>query len=170
MEQMMTSICIRCLNLEDHEVLSSNELSTKVLTSRQSSKEFIEYCCEWWTTHYGLSQDVSGDDIFQDVLALYDIEGEAFKYWFDQFWAKSQQYDWLKRMTPIRLAALSHHDRVLEHLLSKTRMDVDAEDEIGRRALYWVAQGYPAFAYHACPPPGFSRLAVWNLSALPTAS
>jgi ankyrin repeat protein len=139
MEQTMTSICMRCLNLEDREVPSSDQLPTEIPVAGESTKKFTEYCCEWWTTHYSLSQDASGEDAFQDVLALYDTGGEAFKFWFNCFWAKTRPYDDAKSMTPIRLAALSNHDRVLERFLSKTGIDVEAKDEAGRTALYWAS-------------------------------
>jgi ankyrin repeat protein len=139
MEQTMTSICIRCLNLEDREVPSSDELPTEILVAGESTKKFTEYCCEWWTTHYSLSQDASGEDTFQDVLALYDTEGEAFKFWFNCFWAKTRPYDDAKSMTPIRLAAVSNHDKVLDHFLDRMGMDIDARDQDGRTALYWAS-------------------------------
>jgi tetratricopeptide (TPR) repeat protein len=148
-EQTMTVICIRCLNLEDREALSSDEspaddqFPSDVSEAGESMKDFTEYCCEWWMVHYRLSQDASGQDTFQDVLALYDTEGEAFKFWFGKFWAKTRQHDSAKSMKSIRLAALSNHDRVLDHLLSKTGMNTEAEDEDGRTALYWASdQGH----------------------------
>ena len=67
-EQTMTTICIRCLNLEDREVPPSDDLPTGDAEAGKSRKEFTEYCCEWWTTHYSLSQDTSGEDTFQDML------------------------------------------------------------------------------------------------------
>jgi ankyrin repeat protein len=158
MEQMMTSICIRCLNLEDREVSpvdilstddglstegvlqTSDEVSTDIPVAGESRREFTEYCCEWWTTHYSLSQEVGEEDTSQDALALYDTEGEAFGFWFNVFWTKTRQYDWANDMTPIRLAAMSNHDRVLDHFLAKRGMDVDAKDEIGRTALYWASE------------------------------
>ncbi|KAG9645619.1 purine and uridine phosphorylase, partial [Aureobasidium melanogenum] len=140
MEQTMTTICIRCLNLEDRGVSPSDELSTDVLEAGQSRKEFVEYCCEWWTTHYRLSQDTSGEDTFQDVLALYNTEGEMFKFWFDQFWNRTWQHDRGTSMTPIRLAALSNHNRVLKHYLDTVGVHVDQSDEDGRTALYWASE------------------------------
>jgi ankyrin repeat protein len=140
MEQMMTSICVRCLNLEDREVSSSAELSTEILVVGESQREFIEYCCVWWTTHYSLSQEGGEEDTFQDALALYDTEGEAFEFWFNVFWTKTRQYGWADDMTPIRLAAISNHDRVLDHFLDETGMDVDAKAEDGRTALYWASE------------------------------
>jgi len=139
-EQTMTSICIRCLNLEDREDSPSDELSTDVLEAGESRKEFIEYCCEWWTTHYSLSQDTSGEDTFQDVLALYNTEGEMFKFWFDLLWKRTRQYDDAGSMTPIRFAALSNHNRVLEHFLERVGVHVDSRDEDGRTALYWASE------------------------------
>ncbi|KAG9742030.1 purine and uridine phosphorylase, partial [Aureobasidium melanogenum] len=140
MEQTMTSICIRCLNLEDREVPSSEQLSTDVPETGKSRKDFNEYCCEWWTAHYSLSQDVNGEDTFQGVLALYNTEGETFEFWFDRFWTKTRQYDYARSMTPIRLAALSNHNRVLECLLGREGVHVDARDEDGRTALYWASE------------------------------
>jgi hypothetical protein len=142
-EQMMTTICMRCLHLEDREVPSSDdELSTEVSVVEHGQREFIEYCCEWWTTHYSLSQDVSEENTFQDALALYNTEGEAFKFWFNRFWTKTWPYHRAKSMTQIRLAAMSNHDRVLHHFLflDKRGMDVDARDEDGRTALYWASE------------------------------
>lgn len=139
MEQTMTTICIRCLNLEDREVPPSDDLPTGDAEAGKSRKEFTEYCCEWWTTHYSLSQDTSGEDTFQDVLALYDTE-EVFKFWFDRFWTKTRQYDLAESMTPIWLAALSNHDRVLEHFLRKTGINLEAEDEAERTALYFASE------------------------------
>ncbi|KAG9648244.1 purine and uridine phosphorylase, partial [Aureobasidium melanogenum] len=140
MEQTMTTICIRCLNLEDREVTSSDDPSTDVLEAGKSRRDFIEYCCEWWTAHYSLSQEANGEDTFQDALALYNTEGEAFEFWFDRFWTKTWQYDYAKSMTPIRLAALSNHDRVLEYLLGREGVHLDARDENGRTALYWASE------------------------------
>ncbi|KAH0209493.1 purine and uridine phosphorylase, partial [Aureobasidium melanogenum] len=140
MEQTMTSICIRCLNLEDCEVPLSDDIPTDLLKAEESRKEFIEYCCEWWTAHYSLSQDASEEDTFQGALALYNTEGEAFKFWFDRFWTRTRQYDRVKSMTPIRLAALSNHSRVLEHYLDTVGVHVDASDEDRRTALYWASK------------------------------
>jgi ankyrin repeat protein len=157
MEQVMTSICIRCLNLKDREVSpneklsTDNELSTEgvlpasdesptdVPVAGGSNNEFIEYCCEWWTTHYKLCQDANEGDTLQEALTLYDTKGEAFKTWFDRFWAKTRRYDRAKSMTPIRLAALNNHSKVLKHFLDKTKEKTDAKDEAGRTALYWAS-------------------------------
>jgi ankyrin repeat protein len=157
MEQVMTSICIRCLNLKDREVSpneklsTDNELSTEgvlpasdesptdVPVAGGSNNEFIEYCCEWWTTHYKLCQDANEGDTLQEALTLYDTKGEAFKTWFDRFWAKTRRYDRAKSMTPIRLAALNNHSKVLKHFLDKTKEETDAKDEAGRTALYWAS-------------------------------
>jgi ankyrin repeat protein len=139
MEQMMTSICMRCLNLEDREVPSSDELSTETSVVGGSLRAFIEYCCEWWTTHYSLAQELGEEDTFQDALALYNTEGEAFKFWLNRFWTKTRKYDPAKSMTEIRLAAMSNHDRVLEHFLDKKGMNTDAKDEDERTALYWAS-------------------------------
>ncbi|KAG9899107.1 purine and uridine phosphorylase, partial [Aureobasidium melanogenum] len=140
MEQAMTTICIRCLKLEDRGVSPSDELPTDLPDAEESRKEFVEYCCEWWTTHYSLAQYASGEDTFQDVLALYNTEGEVFEFWFDRFWTKKHQYDHAKSMTRIRLAALSNHNKVLEHLLGREGVHVDARDERGRTALYWASE------------------------------
>jgi ankyrin repeat protein len=70
---------------------------------------------------------------------LYDTKGEAFKTWFDRFWAKTRRYDRAKSMTPIRLAALNNHSKVLKHFLDKTKEETDAKDEAGRTALYWAS-------------------------------
>jgi ankyrin repeat protein len=140
MEQMMTSICMRCLHLEDREVPSSDEPSTEVPIVGKSRREFIEYCCKWWTTHYSLSQEVGGEDTFQDALTLYNTEGEVFKFWYDRFWVKTQRYVRAEGMTQIRLAAISNHNRVLKHFLDKRGMDVDAKDRDGRTALYWASE------------------------------
>ncbi|THY83110.1 hypothetical protein D6C93_08986 [Aureobasidium pullulans] len=126
--------------LGDREVPSSDDPSTDVSEAGKSRKDFIEYCCEWWIAHYSLSQDASGEDTFQDVLALYNTEGEAFEFWFDRFWTKTRQYDFAKSMTPVRLAALSNHNRVLEYVLGKEGVHVDARDESGRTALYWASE------------------------------
>jgi ankyrin repeat protein len=131
-EQMMTSICIRCLNLE--------KISAVISVAEESTKEFIEYCCEWWTAHYSLSQNASEEDVFQGALALYNTEGKAFEFWFDRFWSKTRPYDSAKRMTQIRFAALSDHDKVLNYFLDKRGMDVEAKDEAGRSALYWASE------------------------------
>jgi ankyrin repeat protein len=139
-EQMMTTICMRCLHLEDREVPSIDKLSTKVTVVGASRREFIEYCCEWWTTHYSLCQEVGEEDTFRDALALYDTEGEAFEFWFNVFWTKTRQYDDARGITPIRLAAMSNHVKVLDHFLDKMGMDVDAQDEDGRTALYWASE------------------------------
>ncbi|THX67332.1 hypothetical protein D6D08_06737 [Aureobasidium pullulans] len=128
MEQVMAGICMRCINLDDRETLTDDEI-----------KSFIDYCCEWWTTHYSLSQDTSEEDTLQDALALYDIEGEAFKFWFARFWAKTRWYDRARSITPVRLAALSNHNRVLKHHLDESGMDVEGKDEDGRSALYWAS-------------------------------
>jgi ankyrin repeat protein len=158
MEQMMTSICIRCLNLEDREVppdeiLSTDDglltegvlptsdgVSTDILVAGESRREFTEYCCEWWTTHYRLCQDASEEGTFHDALALYNTKGEAFKFWFNRFWMKTRPYDRAKSMTPMRLAALGNHDRVAEHFLGKKGIDMEAKDEAGRTALYWASE------------------------------
>jgi ankyrin repeat protein len=140
MEHMMTSICIRCLHLEDREVPSIDKLSTEVSVVGESQRELVEYSCEWWTTHYSLSQEVGEENTFQDALALYNTEGEAFKFWFNVFWAKTRQYDRANDMTPIRLAAMSNHDKVLDHFLDKIGMDLHAKDEAGRTALYWASE------------------------------
>jgi hypothetical protein len=137
-EQIMTSICIRCLNLDDRELPSSSvTLPAGIPVAEEGTKEFMKYCCEWWTTHYSLSQDVSGEDTFQDVLALYDIEGEAF-----QFWSRTgaQGFRHSENMTQIRLAALSNHHKVLEHCLSKTGMNLEAKDINGRTALFLASE------------------------------
>ena len=73
-------------------------------------------------------------------MALYDTRGEAFKFWFSRFWTKTRQYDNAKVMTPLRLAALSDHDRVLEHFLAEVGNDMEAKDEAGRTALYWASE------------------------------
>ncbi|THW63458.1 hypothetical protein D6D19_09648, partial [Aureobasidium pullulans] len=140
MEQVMARICMRCINLEDREMLTDDHVST--LSQRGSDRygNFIDYCCEWWTTHYSLSQDESKEDTLQDALALYKIEGKAFKFWFDRFWTKTRRYDDARSMTPVRLAALSNHDRVLKYHLDKPGMDVKAKDEDGRSALYWASE------------------------------
>jgi ankyrin repeat protein len=140
MEQMMTSICIRCLRLEDREVPSIDKVSTEVSVVGESQRELVEYSCEWWTTHYSLSQGVGEENTFQDALALYNTEGEAFKLWFNVFWAKTRQYDRANDMTPIRLAAMSNHDKVLDHFLDKIGMNLHAKDEAGRTALYWASE------------------------------
>jgi ankyrin repeat protein len=140
MEQMMTSICIRCLHLEDREVPPIDKVSTEVSVVGESQRQLVEYSCEWWTTHYSLSQGVGEENTFQDALALYNTEGEAFKFWFNVFWAKTRQYDRANDMTPIRLAAMSNHDKVLDHFLDKTGMDLHAKDEAGRTALYWASE------------------------------
>jgi ankyrin repeat protein len=139
-EHMMAVICIRCLNLEDRDALLGHKPSNDSSVVRESREEFIEYCCEWWTNHYSLSQDASGEDTLQDVLALYDTEGEAFKFWFDRFWTKTRQYDLAKSMTPVRLAALSNHNRILKHFLDRVGVRIDAKDESGRTALYWASK------------------------------
>jgi ankyrin repeat protein len=140
MEQMVTSICICCLHLEDREVPSIDKLSTEVSVVGESQREFVEYSCEWWTTHYSLSQGVGEENTFNDALALYNTEGEAFKLWFNVFWAKTRQYDRANDMTPIRLAAMSNHDKVLDHFLDKIGMDLHAKDEAGRTALSWASE------------------------------
>jgi ankyrin repeat protein len=43
-------------------------------------------------------------------------------------------------MTSIRLAALSNHNTVLEHLLDGEGMHVNAMDEAGRTAFYWGSE------------------------------
>jgi ankyrin repeat protein len=140
MEQTMTSICTRCLNLKDREVQPSAELPADAPEAEDSRKEFIEYCCEWWTAHYSSCQDASEEDTFQDVLSLYNTEGEAFKFWFGRFWTRTRCNERARSMTPIRLAALTNHNRVLEHFLDKEGMDLDAMDEVGRSALHWASE------------------------------
>jgi ankyrin repeat protein len=141
MEQMMTAICMRCLHLEDREGPSSNEISTEVPVPGQSQMEFVEYCCEWWTTHYSLSQDTSEEEIFQNALTLYNTEGEAFKFWFNRFRTATRHHDVLVRSwTPIRLAAMSNHGKVLEHFLDQRGVKVDAKDEDGMTALCWASK------------------------------
>jgi len=139
MEQMMAVICIRCINLEDRETLVGDEVSIRSQREDDRNEHFIEYCCEWWTTHYSLSQDTNREDTLQGALALYKIEGEAFKFWFNRFWTKTRPFDSARSMTPVRLAALSNHDRVLEHHLRKPGIDVDTIDEDGRSALHWAS-------------------------------
>jgi ankyrin repeat protein len=140
MEQTMTSICTRCLNLKDREVQPSAELPADAPEAEDSRKEFIEYCCEWWTAHYSSCQDASEEDTFQDVLSMYNTEGEAFKFWFGRFWTRTRCNERARSMTPIRLAALTNHNRVLEHFLDKEGMDLDAMDEVGRSALHWASE------------------------------
>ncbi|KAG9765197.1 purine and uridine phosphorylase, partial [Aureobasidium melanogenum] len=140
MERVMTSICMRYLHLEDREAPSSDELSTEPSVVGECQREFIEYCCQWWATYYSLSQDVGEKDTFQDALALYDTGGKASKFWFDRFWDMTRQHDDAKSMTPIRLAALSNHNRVAEYFLHKLGVDVEAKDETGRTALYWAVE------------------------------
>lgn len=72
----------------------------------------------------------------REFLAPYDTEGEAFKFSFSRFWTKTRQYGSGKSTMPIRLVALSNHDKVLEHFPSKTATNVQAKDEAGRTALY----------------------------------
>ncbi|THW86472.1 hypothetical protein D6D18_07519, partial [Aureobasidium pullulans] len=139
-EQMMTSICMRCLHLKGREILPRDEFSTEVSVVGESQREFIEYCCEWWTTHYSLSQEVDEADTFQDALALYNTEGEAFQFWFDRFWMRTRRYDDARSITPIRLAAMSNHAKILDHFLHKRDADVNAKDEDGRTALYWASE------------------------------
>ena len=43
-------------------------------------------------------------------------------------------------MTRISLAALSNHNKVLEHLLGREEVCIDARDESGRTALYWASE------------------------------
>ncbi|THW78138.1 hypothetical protein D6D18_09779, partial [Aureobasidium pullulans] len=139
-EQIMAGICMRCINLEDRETLTNHRVSTLSQRGDDENESFIEYCCEWWTTHYSLSQDTSKENVLQDALALYNNEGEAFKFWFDRFWAKTRRYDHARSMTAVRLAALSNHDRILKHHLDKPGIDVKAKDEDGRSALYWASE------------------------------
>jgi hypothetical protein len=138
-EHMMAVICIRCLNLEDRDALLGHKPSNDNSMVEGSREEFMEYCCEWWTNHYSLSQDASREDTFQDALSLYNTEGAAFKFWFDWFWLKIRGYDRANDMTPVRLAALSNHGKVLKHFLDNTEMDLEAKDEAGRSALYWAS-------------------------------
>jgi ankyrin repeat protein len=133
MEQMMTVICITCLNLEDRETLCGDDISASIEGGNNGDQNFIEYCCRWWTAHYTMSQDASGEDTFQDVLALYDIEGTAFKFWFDRSMTRTLR---TKSMTQLRLAVLGNHYNVLEHLLSKIGPDLEEKDEEGRTALH----------------------------------
>ncbi|THW82102.1 hypothetical protein D6D17_09502, partial [Aureobasidium pullulans] len=140
MEQVMARICMRCINLEDREILTDDHISTLSQRGGDRNENFIDYCCEWWTTHYSLSPDEGKEDTLQDALALYNIEGEAFKFWFDRFWFKTRPYDRARSMTSIQLAAISNHDRVLEHYLAKPGTDVEAKDEEGRSALYWASE------------------------------
>jgi ankyrin repeat protein len=140
-EQTMTSICIRCLNLDDHILPSSSDkVPAGTAVAERSRNEFKEYCCKWWTVHYSLSQDVSEENVFQDVLALYNTKGKAFRFWFDRLRIKTQGYDNAANVTPIRLAALNNHDRVLEHFLGKIGMNVEARDMVGRTALYLASE------------------------------
>jgi ankyrin repeat protein len=139
-EQMMTSICIRCLHFEDHKPSSSSDkIPADILVAGESTNEFMEYCSEWWAVHYRLSQNVSEEDTFQGALALYNTRGKAFKFWFDWFWTKTRQYDDAKSMTPIQLAAVNNHVKILKHFLDKTGMNLEAKDEFRRTALYWAS-------------------------------
>jgi len=140
MERTMTAICVRCLNLEGRQISASHELVTDIQVAMEGREKFIKYCCEWWTTHYRLSQDVIEEDIRQYVLILYNTQGEAFRFWFDCFWHRYGYDDDAVSMTPLRLAALSDHHRLVEHFIGETGLDIDAADEGGRTALDWASR------------------------------
>ena len=143
MEQTMTSICVRCLNLKHREISASQELTPDILVAIEGRKGFIDYCCEWWTTHHNLSQDASEGIIRQNVLALYNTQGKAFRFWFDRFWRKSRYHVGEMSMTPIRVAVLNNHDRILQHFIGEMGSDIEAADDAGRTALYWASEsGY----------------------------
>jgi len=53
---------------------------------------------------------------------------------------KTRKYDRAKSMTPIRRAALSNHERILQHFMDRKEMDVAVGDEHDRTALHRASQ------------------------------
>ncbi|KAH0172998.1 purine and uridine phosphorylase, partial [Aureobasidium melanogenum] len=139
-EKTMAEICIRCLNLEDLKMLLYDDP-----TGKSDQKEFVEYCCEWWTTHYSFSESAAEEDTFRDALKLYETESE-YRSWFSRFhertrYAKLFQEETITRR--IQCAAYNGHARIFKYFLSVENADAEATDNYGRSALYWAsAEGH----------------------------
>ncbi|KAH0027548.1 purine and uridine phosphorylase, partial [Aureobasidium melanogenum] len=127
-EKTMAEICIRCLNLEDLKMLLYDDPPGK-----SDQKEFAEYCCEWWTTHYRFSESATGEDTFRDALKLYDKGGKIYSTW-----ATHSETD--MTMTEMALAAYNGHGRILEHILSVESADVEEKDSQVTTALFLASQ------------------------------
>ncbi|KAH0042265.1 purine and uridine phosphorylase, partial [Aureobasidium melanogenum] len=132
-EKTMAQICIRCLNLKDLRLLLDDDHSHASKQFRVSRKEFAEYSCEWWATHYKCSESAAEKDTFQDALELYGTGGEDCLTWATH--CDKKRYMGITRMTRIGLAAHNGHGRILEHILSVESAEVDEKDSWRRTAL-----------------------------------
>ncbi|KAG9522040.1 purine and uridine phosphorylase, partial [Aureobasidium melanogenum] len=126
-EKTMAEICIRCLNLGDLKLLLDDDNPGK-----SDQKEFAEYCCEWWTTHYRFSESATEKDTYQDALKLYDTGGKTRHIWTV---SRNSRVEGIIHMTGMGLAAYNGHARILEHFLSVENADVEEKDSWGRPAL-----------------------------------
>ncbi|KAG9691124.1 purine and uridine phosphorylase, partial [Aureobasidium melanogenum] len=90
-EQMMSEICVRCLNLGDLKLLLDEDYPGK-----NDQKEFVDYCCDWWGTHYRCSASVIEKDSYQDALKPYETAGETYRDEWDRtalFWASEEGHE-----------------------------------------------------------------------------
>jgi hypothetical protein len=71
------------------------------------------------------------------VLGLYDVEGEAFRFWFARVWEKTRPHDYYTTMSKTRLAAFDCHLR--ENSMDATDADIGGKDGRGRTALHWAS-------------------------------
>jgi ankyrin repeat protein len=137
-EKTMAEICVRCLKLGDLKLLLDNDRPGK-----SDQKEFAEYCCEWWVTHYRCSESASEKDTFQDALELYDTRGEDHWTWATHSEKKLQRKELpsgITIMTRMGFAAYNGHGRTLEHFLSVENADVEEADHWNRTALLLASE------------------------------
>lgn len=132
-ERTMAEICIRCLNLED-----LSQLLAEYHPDRSDQREFAEYCCKWWTTHYSCSESATEEDTFRDALKLYDKGGETYCIWATHFETKLRG---IMSMTAMGLAAYNGHGRILDHILKVESADLEEKDSWGRTALLLASLG-----------------------------
>jgi hypothetical protein len=128
MDQAMAAICVRCLNFEDLKSLFGDDILDGSHLAREDGREFIDYCCEWWTTHYRYSENAAEEDTLQKVLRLYNTRGEIFNFWIYRFLEKTRSDDYYTTMTDIRLAAFNGHIKILENFLDATNPDLEGKN------------------------------------------
>ncbi|KIX01149.1 uncharacterized protein Z518_08874 [Rhinocladiella mackenziei CBS 650.93] len=148
-EREMAHICVKFLSFNDIEA-TADSLTQKlrpwvvlndVLSTGNPIESFLAYSAEHWPSHlreaYLPHDDLAG---FR-ILEFYQVNSRLYNIWFPIFWQAISPYDFLPKMSPIRLGGLLGHENILELTLQRNEdYDIDESDRKGQTALIWASE------------------------------
>ncbi|KAJ5160773.1 uncharacterized protein N7482_007777 [Penicillium canariense] len=128
-EQLMARICLQYLLMEDLE---------------DDGQKLLEYSAVHWPDHVRkmtMEEDQEVDDLLHDI---YNTTGKVFSLWFPLFWKAMMPDDSPEhKVSPIHLAAINGHEKIVRRLLAEDDSEVNKADSMNSYPLMWASlSGY----------------------------